>query len=509
MKFVAAQEIRRGEAKAIAQHPGLDVAMMQLAGDGVAGAIASILSYRDEARPTVRFLAGPGNNGGDALCAAATLDRKGIRSEIWLAAPKDKFKGAARQALNELHGTGVDLREMAEGDWLSAAATSVAPAVLVDALLGTGATGEPRGAIRLAIDYLNALSSHCPIVAVDLPTGMNADTGECVEAAVRADVTVTMAYPKPGMVFADAQEYLGALWRVPIGLPVTDSHALADARPDLQWISEDDVRRILRKRARATHKGTYGQALLMGGSAQYPGAIVLAAQGAIRSGAGLVRVATTADAAPAVTRHCPEAILHGDVRQDVSLAGMNAILLGPGLGRDPEARRITARLLHETPCPLVLDADAIAVLSGKPEAIRSCPQPVILTPHPGELALLLDTDVATIQQDRLVAAQEAAERTGAIVVLKGSGTLVAQAGQPAWVNLNGNPGMACGGSGDVLAGLLAGLAAQSRDPLAAACTGVWLHGMAGDVAALRNTQAAMTAGDIARSLPAAFRRVSV
>jgi ADP-dependent NAD(P)H-hydrate dehydratase / NAD(P)H-hydrate epimerase len=188
---------------------------------------------------------------------------------------------------------------------------------------------------------------------------------------------------------------------------------------------------------------------------------------------------------------------------------VDSILAGPGLGRDPEARRLVARLLHEATCPVILDADAIAVLEGHPEAIRQCPSPVVLTPHPGELARLLGTSAAAIQQDRLAAAREAADRTGAIVVLKGSGTLVAKTGRPVWINLNGNPGMACGGSGDVLGGLLAGLLAQRIDPFQAACAAAWLHGAAGDVAALRKTRSAMNATDIANALPDAFRQAGV
>jgi NAD(P)H-hydrate epimerase len=306
-----------------------------------------------------------------------------------------------------------------------------------------------------------------------------------------------------------ALEALGTLLAVPIGLPAKFADAIPDAGPGLQWISDADVRMLLPRRARSSHKGSYGQALLMGGSGQYPGAIVLAAEGAVRSGAGLVRVATVEAAAAAAVGRVPEAIVRADLAADFPLEGMDAILIGPGLGRDPEARRMVARLLHETKCPLVLDADAIAVLEGKPEAVRQCPQPVVLTPHPGELARLLGRDVAQIQKDRPAAVREAADRTGAVVVLKGAGTLVTRPDQPIWINLNGNPGMACGGSGDVLAGLLAGLLAQKADPLAAACAAVWLHGTAGDIAALRKTQAAMTAGDIAAALPDAFRQASL
>jgi NAD(P)H-hydrate epimerase len=505
MNFVPASGLRESEAAAIADHPGLGLEMMTRAGKGLAGLLARWLRQLEPPHPAVRFLAGPGNNGGDAFAAAAVLDAMGIAAEVWLAVPADKLRGDARAAFDRLAARNVPVREIAEGQWEGAGQDAPDPAILVDALLGTGAKGEPRGTIRQAVEYLGRMTDRCLIVAADIPTGMDAETGETAACHVRADFTVTMECPKAGMAAPEAIESLGSLWCVPVGLPAEAIAAVPDARPDLQWISYGDVRRAFPRRARASHKGTYGTAGLIGGSAAYPGAIALAAEGAIRSGAGLVRVMTSSEAAGGVLARVPEAIVAGGLSADVDFGGLEAILAGPGLGRDPETRRLVARLLREATCPLVLDADAIAVLAGKPEAIQGSASPVILTPHPGELALLLGTDTAAIQRDRQAAAREAADRTGAIVVLKGAGTLVARAGEPAWLNLTGNPGMACGGSGDVLAGLLAGGLAQGADPFQAACAAVWLHGTAGDIAALRQTQAAMKAGDLSECLPEAFR----
>ena len=508
MKFVSAAGMREGEGRAILRHPSLDRTMMERAGRGLALAIQSMAKHLEPSESTVRLLAGPGNNGGDAFAAALSLGDMGLAPEVWLACPAEKLKGSAMQFFDRMAGAEIPYRELAsEADWDSLEVEACPPSILVDGLLGTGAKGPPTGTIRRAIDYLRARSDASLIVSADVPSGMNADTGEASSAVVPADYTVTMGFPKAGMAAPAALETLGSLRCAEIGLPAGFAEAIPDARPDLQWISEEDVRRILPRRRRDSHKGTYGRALLMGSASEYPGAIVLAAQGAIRSGAGLVRVATSAPAASAVVLRVPEAIVAADLSADFPMAGMDAVLLGPGLGRDPEARRLVARLLRETPGPLVLDADAIAVLAGKPEVVRACAQPVVLTPHPGELAMLLGRETADVQKDRLAAAREAADRTGAIVVLKGAGTIVAKAGQPAWLNLNGNPGMACGGSGDVLAGFLAGMLAQKIPPFEAACAAVWLHGAAGDVAALRFTQAAMKAGDIAQALPDAFRQV--
>lgn len=510
MKFVAAKDLREAEGRAILRNISLAHSMMDSAGKGLAQAIAAIAKQADRSYSAVRLLAGPGNNGGDAFAAALYLQEMDMLPEVWLACPKEKLRGAAKALFEDLESEKIPWHEVVSDQVWDLAMTEVLPpAILVDALLGTGAKGAPSGAILRAVEYLNARSGHSLIIAADIPTGMDADTGQGSEATVPADFTVTMAFPKAGMAAPGALEWLGSLSVVPVGLPADFADAMPDARPDMHCLTAADIHAALPRRKRSDHKGVYGRALLMGGSAQYPGAIVLATEGAARSGAGLVRVATVESALMGIVARVPEAIAGADLSADFPLEGINAILLGPGLGRTPEARRLVARLLHEAPCPLVLDADAIAVLEGKPEAIQQCTQPVILTPHPGELSLLMGMEIAAIQADRLSAAREAAERTGAIVVLKGAGTLVAQKGRATQINLTGNPGMACGGSGDVLAGLLVGLLAQKVPPFEAAGAAVWLHGTAGDVAALQKTQAGMKAGDIADALPEAFRRLSL
>ncbi|HAL93014.1 MAG TPA: hypothetical protein DCM68_08340 [Verrucomicrobia bacterium] len=509
MKFVTSQTMREAENRAIAKNVAAAMFMMDAAGRGLTQAIRNLATWSRRPDSVVRLLAGPGNNGGDAFAAALYLKEIGMHPEVWLACPKEKLRGPAKAFFEHMVQDGIPWREMVgEKAWASLSLEPLPPFILVDALLGTGAKGEPTGDIRRAVDYLRTRSPFSLVVAADIPTGMNADTGALAECAVQADVTVAMGFPKAGMAAPEAMEALGSLVLAYIGLPAELAEAMPDAAPGLQWISRPDVRRILPRRRHDSHKGTYGRALLLGGSARYPGAIVLAAAGAARSGAGLVDVSTVAEAMGPLVARVPEAIARADLSAEIALENPAAILAGPGLGRDPEARRLVARLLRETPCPLVLDADAISVLEGKPEAIRPCAQPVILTPHPGELAKLLGVDVSQIQKDRPAAAREAAERTGAVVVLKGAGTLVAKTGHPTWINLTGNPGMACGGSGDVFAGLLAGLLAQGIPPYEAAAVAAWLHGTAGDIAAMRMTQYALKAGDIVHALPEAFRSAS-
>ncbi len=509
MKFVTAAGMREGEKRAILKLPALDRAMMDRAGRGLAASVAGIARQTGQPGAGVRLLAGPGNNGGDAFAAALYLAGRGLKPEIWMACSVAKLKGVARHFFDQAVALEIPCREMPhERDWVSAIEPAPVP-ILVDGLLGTGAKGPPTGVIHRAIECLNRQGDASLVVSADIPSGMNADTGEAAGAVVQADFTVTMGFPKAGMAAAAAREALGSLSLAEIGLPAEFAEAIPEADPDLQWISAPDVHRLLPRRRRSSHKGHFGRGLLLGGSAQYPGAIVLAAEGALHSGVGLIQVAAAPAAVSALAGRTPGAIIRADLAADIPLEGMTAILAGPGLGRNAEADRLVARLVQEIPCPLVLDADAIALLAGRPETLRTCTQPVLLTPHAGELAALLGKNTAWVQQDRIAAAQEAAERTGAIVVLKGAGTLVAKKGRPVWINLNGNPGMACGGSGDVLAGLLAGLLAQKLDPFEAACAAVWLHGTAGDLAALQHTQIAMQAEDIAKALPAAFRQAAI
>lgn len=510
MKFIASETLRKTEARAIAKDNSLAIGMMERAGRGLARAIHEIAVQMDRPTVPVRFLAGPGNNGGDAFAAAIALRDLGQPAEVWLTSPREKLRGTAKLFFDELNKLDLPWREViGERAWQRQNETTLAPPILVDALLGTGARGEPLGDVRRAVEYINSKRLFSIVVAADVPTGLDADTGVPAECVVRADFTVTMCLPKIGMAAPAAREYLGSLALVPIGIPREYVDDMADASPDLQMATVMDVRRLLPPRPRDAHKGTYGTALLLGGSARYPGAIVLAAEGAVRSGTGLVRVATVESATAALVARVPEAIADVRLAAEPDLVGADAVLAGPGLGRGPDVAALVDYLLRKTPAPLLLDADAINALAGRPEAVRACKQPVVMTPHPGELARLLGTDVATIQGDRLAAAREAAERTGAIVVLKGAGTLIAQTGHPTWINLTGNPGMACGGVGDVLAGLLAGLLAQGLPPFDAACAAVWLHGNAGDYAALRRTQSAMRASDVAAALPDAFRYVSL
>jgi NAD(P)H-hydrate epimerase len=276
------------------------------------------------------------------------------------------------------------------------------------------------------------------------------------------------------------------------------------------------------RRRRASHKGNYGHVLIVGGAQGYSGAVAMAARAATRSGVGLVTVMVPEGIAQVVAAACPEAMVHGaDETETGSLSSdgwrpwrerlteFNALLAGPGMTRNEETRRLVRQVLHDGEMDLVMDADAISVFEGKPQWFMNVGSSLVLTPHPGELGALTVQDVEEIQADRCGAARRAAAATRATVVLKGAGTVVAQEEGPAHINLTGNPGMATGGTGDVLAGLLVGLLAQGLQPLDAARAAVYLHGKAGDLAAWRRSQAGVVAGDVIDEIPYAFRDVTL
>ncbi len=504
--------------------------LMERAGLGVADAADGFLFSRpaqSSARPWILLIAGHGNNGGDVFAAARHLQARGRRVEVWLAAETGRINGDAKIHLERMRSCGVRLREMPQPpDWAqNIRAFDQPPAVIVDGLLGTGSSGAPRGVMAAAIEFINRHQDVCRILAVDVPSGLNADDGTVAGAAVRADLTVTMGLPKTGLLQPASLEYVGALRVADIGIPASLIPPPAAA---LELITPADLALLARRRPRGAHKGDYGHMLIIAGARGYAGAAILAARAALRSGVGLVSVLTPRGIRAEVAAAVPEAMVHGapenlagsigalDDQWRRMLAGhkFTALLAGPGLTPHPDTAQLVMDLTREFDGPLALDADALNVLAGRLPQVaedrirQAADAPLVITPHPGEMARLLQTDTPAVQADRLNAARTAARQLGGVVVLKGAGTLVAAPDRPVHVNLTGNPGMAKGGSGDVLAGLMAGLLGRGLAPFDAARAAVYLHGRAGDHAALERTEAGVTALDIIDCLPQAWAELS-
>ncbi len=522
MRIVTSAQMRQLDRLMIEEEEVSGYTLMDRAGRGVADVIRYLADLAGISNPTALLIAGRGNNGGDAFAAARHLREMGFEATVRIAAPEDQITGDALRHLMNLRAEGITVEEYpTREDWAENLAHPFGADFIVDGLLGIGSRGAPRWVVASAIEYINAAANDSYVVAIDIPSGLHADTGIAEGVAVTADVTVTMGLPKVGLVAPSALEFVGTVEVADLGLPPEMIEGLPPA-VDLELIYSNELRRVIPRRARGSHKGTYGHLLLIGGARGYAGAIALACRAAVRSGVGLTSALVPSSILPVVAGASLETMVHageeteaGSLRASAlstwlrRLDTFDAVVVGPGLTTHPDSAALVRTLLRECPAPLVLDADALNVLSGDPQAIRAARSTVIITPHPGEMARLLGRDIASIQADRPAAARAAAAATGAIVVLKGAGTLVTTAEGPAHINLTGNPGMARGGSGDVLAGLLAGLLAQGIAPLDAARAAVFLHGRAGDMAAWRSSQTGMVAGDVVAELPYAFRELAL
>jgi len=494
--------------------------LMNRAGRGIAAQIISLIDLKGWGACQVELIAGRGNNGGDAFVAARYLGEEGFPVFVRSTAAEDDFSGDALIHLNYMLADGIPLHSLPdESDWQRLDARREEACIVVDGLLGTGTRGKAREPVASAIAYINERSKTSLVVAIDIPSGLDGDTGLAEGGGVEADLTVTMAAPKQGLLQPEAIPYVGNLEVVDIGVP--DSYmeeAVAEA--PVVWIAPKDIAVVLPRRKRASHKGTYGHVLLMGGAIGYTGAITMAARAALRSGAGLVTVLVPHSIVSVVALNVLEAMVVGVDETEIGsishtiwshwrprMEEFDAILVGPGMTRHKETFLLLRQIFRESTLPIVADADAISVFAGQAHRLDKARCPLILTPHPGELAALIGLETSVIQADRPGHARTAAEVTGSTLVLKGAGTIVADQDQPLQINLTGNPGMATGGSGDVLAGLLAGLLAQGLSPFDAARAAVYLHGRAGDRVAFKKSQAGLIAGDLLDELPYAFADV--
>ena len=466
-RVYSAAQVRELEAAAIATCGVTAYELMCRAGV----AALRVLSRRWPSARVLTIVCGVGNNAGDGLVVARLAKAAGFGVRVLLVAGADAFTGAAAQAAADARGAGVVLEPFA-------AARLRGADVVVDALLGTGLARPVAGEFRVAIDAIDA--AQAPVLALDLPSGLDADSGWSTPVAVRAAVTVTFVGLKQGLYLGAAVDHCGEIEFAGLDLPATLGASLS---PALERIVLDDLRRALPRRARSAHKGTAGRLLLVGGGPGMAGAIRLAAEAALRVGAGLVYVATHPDNVATVLAGRPEIICRSasseqDLEEFIGFA--DGAVLGPGLGQTAWAHGLWRRLIASD-LPLVVDADGLNLLAVERRERGNW----LLTPHVGEAARLLRSEVSDVQRDRCAAARSLARTFAAHVVLKGPNSLVSapQEREPLRVCDRGNPGLASGGTGDVLAGVLGSLLVQTRDVALAARAGVLLHALAGDAAA--------------------------
>ncbi len=479
--------------------------LMESAGAAVARAVRE----RWPGARRVHVLCGRGNNGGDGYVTARRLLSDGLEVCCALLGDPASVSGHAALHKSALEKAGGAVEVIAdETAWAAGRDSLLACDVLVDALLGTGLTEAPRGLLGAAIADLEQLQGGPAVVAVDLPSGLSSDSGVVPGAAVRADLTVTFGAAKLGHVLAPACDHVGELLVADIGIP---SSLLAST---CAIFEAPDAAVAFPRRGRDAHKGHFGHVLVLAGSEGKSGAAVLAGLGALVAGAGLVTVAVPAEVQAIVAGARPELMVEAlpfdadGVERALSLARVaDAVVLGPGLGQGAPPAQFCRGLLRRYSGPMVIDADGLHFARGTPALLRR-PAPTVLTPHPGEMARLLGTVSDSVQADRLGSARACAAESEAVVVLKGAGTLVARPDGQTTFNPTGNPGMATAGSGDVLAGLVGALLARGTELSLAARAAVWAHGRAGDLAAERMGEDAVTAGDLLDALPAALRELA-
>ena len=512
MKLVTAKEMKALDVQAQNDYAMPGILLMDNAAQAVAEAVHEALTALEGER--VVIFCGDGNNGGDGLGAARWLQSYGVSVRAFVVgAALDAVQGDAAVELAMFTKAGGRVEALStEDDWVLAELAASKADVLVDALLGTGFHGELEGDVLRACELLNKSEKY--ILAVDIPTGVNADNGAVCEQAVRADHTVTMALVKTGLLLYPGREYCGDIELADISMPVK---LVEDYKSDKYRLTDEIVRELLPLRKANAHKGDAGRVVICAGSPGYTGAAALASDAAVKAGAGLVSLYTPLSSRDVLAIKLTEVMVHGLLERMPGILGGGAasdvassaeaadvLAIGPGLGTSESTQEAVRTILQKITTPVVIDADALTALAGHTEILAAMQAQKVLTPHPGEMARLTGLEIAEIEADRINVAKKYAEEWQAIVVLKGAPTVIGCPNGTVYVNSTGNSSLATGGSGDVLTGIIAGLAAQEISLQEAAICGVYLHGLAAE---LTGIDIGLAAGELAALLPQAREQV--
>jgi hydroxyethylthiazole kinase-like uncharacterized protein yjeF len=509
MKIITAAEMREID-RATSQRFGVpSLTLMENAGSAVADFV--VASYPSAER--IGVICGKGNNGGDGFVAARKLKAAGREVRVVLLADPVELRGEAAEVFANLPVAPVIVRSAEELQREQARAVFESE-ILLDAILGTGFKPPVSGLYAEAIRMLNASSG--PVVAVDIPSGADADVmGEQTGAVARADSIVTFTAPRPAHIFGRLTN--GPTLIAPIGSP---EEAIVSSL-QLNLITAREIAPLIGPRPLAANKGSFGHVLVIGGAVGKAGSVAMAGMAALRSGAGLSTVATPKSVLATVAGFHPEVMTEpldetdagtistrASERIDALIKGMTVLAVGPGISRHPETSDFVRSVVVRSKAPLVLDADGLNAFEGRATELNGKGRSLVITPHPGEMARLTGSTVAAVQRDRINVARTFAREHELIVVLKGHRTLIAQPDGTVWVNTTGNPGMATGGTGDILTGMVAGMIAQNPEHIVeAVIAAVHLHGLAGDVARESVGEHSLVATDLVKALPEAFRRV--
>lgn len=508
-----AEEVRRLDRRAVEEMGISSLTLMENAGAGAAAEIVRRFAPRE--RRQVVIAAGKGNNGGDGFVVARFLRELESSVSVFLLGRGKEVAGDAAAELARFLELGGEIVEVTGPDHLDQLeAACRASDLIVDALLGTGLTGPARDLVAEAIEAINR--SGKPVVSLDLPSGLSSDRGELLGPAICATLTTTFAGWKRGLLLHPGAGKAGEVSVVGIGIPPGE----AGLGITTFLLEAADVKPLFPSRPPDAHKGSYGHLLIVAGSQGKTGAAALAAMAALRSGVGLATVVAPASQQPIIAALGMEFMtepLPETAAQSLSLKvkdrivelarKADAVAVGPGLSLDPETQALVRELVRDLECPLVVDADGLSALVDHLEIVGQARFPRCLTPHPGEMARMLQASVAQVQSDRIETARAFSSRFGAFLALKGAGSVIGEPGGRVFINPTGNPGMATGGSGDVLTGMAGAFLARGFMPLQALQAAVYLHGLAGDLARDEKGEEGLIAGDILEAIPAAILKL--
>ncbi|MFW6022429.1 MAG: NAD(P)H-hydrate dehydratase [Halanaerobiaceae bacterium] len=504
-----------------------EIILMETAGRGVAEKARFILNGEDH-QPDhdcnhdcsggigdkVLIIAGKGNNGGDGLVTARYLDSWGYNVKIILLCEQSDLTGSAEKNYTMCKIRRMDILsfpDIDEGNQDEIENLIYRADLVIDAMLGTGISGEVREPYAVLIDMINQSASR--ILSVDIPSGIDAESGDVLGNSVIADNTMTMAYPKLGMLIYPAREYCGEIEVVDLGVPVEFALEL---KPDHFTLDAEEIHSIIPQRPANSHKGSFGKVAVFGGTMGMSGAPCLSGKAALRTGAGLVKAVVPENIQTIVAEASSEIITVGikglenllkvdDIEkiEDI-MSESDVIAAGPGMGKGESVNRVIIKLIKKFEGPLILDADGINSLEN-PEILKERKMPTILTPHPGEMSRLINKEISEIESNRIEIARSFATEYQVYLILKGASTIIAFPDGTIYINLSGNNGMATAGSGDVLTGMLTGLLAMKSDIEDAIVLGPYLHGVAGDMAAEQIGTYSMVAGDIISNITGALK----
>jgi len=509
MKVATAEQMQEIDRKAIGTFGIPGIVLMENAGRGAAEILCS--AFPDMHRRRIAIVAGKGNNGGDGFVMGRHLLNRSLSVKILLLSHPEALQGDAKtnfEIFSRMKGEvisspGPDHFEKLKKDLQGAD-------ILVDAIFGTGLNSEVKGFHREVIEHLNSLRK--PIVAVDIPSGLDANTGRPLGTAIRAFLTVTFGLPKVGHLIAPGPDYTGELRVVDIGIP---GNLVEEEKIQTHLLEEQEIRNWLSlPRDRNTHKGDYGHLLVIAGSVGKTGAAAMACEAALRMGAGLVTLGIPESLNPIMEVKLTEAMtepLPETSEKTLGLRAFNpilrlsenkrALIIGPGIGTVKETQSLVIKLLRTLDLPIILDADGLTALSSWTGTFPTARQPLILTPHPGEMARLRHSTVKEVQEDRIGVARQFSQSRRVFLVLKGYRTLITTPEGESFINPTGNPGMASGGTGDVLTGMIGGLVCQGLDILRSLQAAVYLHGLAGDRVAEEKGERSLVAMDMVKAIP--------